>query len=136
MAISFDRVFGIHDDALLLRSQRADVLARNLANADTPGYKARDMDFQAELRRAEQGGPGTESVRLRTTHAAHIQESRAEWGDTELMYRVPLQPAIDGNTVDTQTEQAAFTRNAIAYQASLRFVSGKIQGLMRAIRGE
>ena len=136
MPISIDSALGLHADALALRSQRAEVLARNLANADTPHYKARDFDFKSALANA-QGLSTVSSVRLVATQPGHIAASAgAGRTDAELQYRVPNQPALDGNTVDTQIEQAEFTQNAIQYQTSLTFLSGKIRGLLTAIRGD
>lgn len=133
MAISLDRILGIHESAMLLRAQRSGVLAANLANADTPNYKARDIDFRAVLARAE----GTAQWRgLRTTHARHIDEGDLGIGLTDLKYRVPLQPSVDGNTVDSRLEHAAFMKNAVAYQVSLRFLDRKLGGIKRALTGE
>ena len=133
MAINLDKAFGIHDDALLVRTQRARLIAGNLANADTPHFKARDMDFRAVL------GAVTDATRatsVRTTHARHIDGGDSPIAGTDLKYRVPSQPSIDGNTVDPNIEKAAFMSNAIGYQASLRFLSGKMKSLMTAIRGD
>jgi flagellar basal-body rod protein FlgB len=134
MAINFDAAFGIHEQALLLRSERAGVLAMNLANADTPNYKARDIDFRAELARLAGGG----AEGLRTTRSGHIGggTESAIPGRAEHLYRMPVQPSLDGNTVDTQVEQAAFLKNALGYQASLRFLSGRVSGLLLAIKGQ
>ena len=133
MAISFDKALGVHPLALQLRERRSEILAANLANADTPGYKARDMDFHTALRRAMAvPGPGV----LTTTNPRHIAAGPAAEGVGELLYREPSQPAIDGNTVDAQVEQGAFLDNALHYQATLNFLSGRIKGLMSAIRGE
>ncbi len=131
MSINFDSAFGIHATALSVRGHRAGVLAANLANADTPGYKARDIDFQSELRLAAQA---THASQPRRTHARHLGAAPST-GYTHL-YRVPMQPSLDGNTVDGQIEQAAFMDNALRYQASLQFLSGRIRGLLTAIRGE
>ncbi len=135
MPISIDSALGLHADAVALRSQRAEVLARNLANADTPHYKARDFDFKSALAQA-QGQSSVNSVRLVTTQPGHISANAGGRLGAELQYRIPNQPALDGNTVDTQIEQAEFTQNAIEYQASLTFLSGKIRGLLSAIRGD
>lgn len=131
MAISFDKALGIHEQALMARSQRAEVLANNLANADTPGFKARDVDFQAMLERAT----GSHGDSLRTTHKAHIDERSMAGGDN-LLYRTPHQPSIDGNTVDAQQEQSRFMRNAMDFQASFQFLNSRFQGLTKALRGE
>ncbi|HWQ94446.1 MAG TPA: flagellar basal body rod protein FlgB [Gammaproteobacteria bacterium] len=136
MPINIDSALGIHADALALRSRRAEVLANNLANADTPRYKARDFDFKSALAQA-QGQSPINSVRLVTTQSGHIAANAgASRIDAELQYRIPSQPSLDGNTVDTQIEQAEFTQNAIQYQTSLTFLSGKIRGLLTAIRGD
>jgi flagellar basal-body rod protein FlgB len=115
MPLNLDAYLGVHADALKLRGERTELLARNLANADTPGYKARDLDFRAALTSVEQGGkvPGT-----------------------ALKYRVPLAPSLDGNTVDVQLEQAAFAENAVRYQATLSFLSARFRSLMTAITGQ
>lgn len=131
MAINFDKAFGIHEQALLLRSQRSELLANNLSNADTPNYKARDLDFKALL---SQEGERLHSQGLEITDPRHIGSGGPL--EANLLYRVPLQPSIDGNSVDTQIEQAEFMRNALGYQASLQFLSGRIKGLMSAIKGE
>lgn len=127
-----DKAFGIHPLALSLRSQRAEVLASNLANDETPGYKARDMDFEAVLRRSMGESQG---LALKATHARHISRLGVN-ENADLLYRIPSQPALDGNTVETDEEQAKFTENALAYQASLRFINGRISGLMTAIKGQ
>ena len=132
MGFSFDEAFGVHADAMTLRARRAELLAANLANADTPRFKARDMDFNSALAAAKGQGSAT---RLQVTHAGHI--SGAEQGvGGELMYRVPQQPSLDGNSVEPQVEMAEFMRNAVSYQVSARFVSGKIKTLMTAIKGQ
>ncbi len=134
MAISLDNVFGVHEQALKLRAQRTELLASNLANADTPGYKAKDIDFEAAMRSATKGG-GEEAATMRTTHSGHIQNLSNGGLDSWIKYRVPHQPALDGNTVETHIEQAAFAKNAVEYQATLQFLGGKSKGLMHAIKG-
>ena len=104
-----DRQLGIHATALKLRSQRLDILAGNIANAATPGYKARDLDFKAALDGA-------------SVNAA-------------MRYRVPVQASLDGNTVELATEQTAFAENAVNYRASLSFLTGRIQTIMAALKG-
>ncbi len=132
-----DSHIGLHADALRLRSQRAELLARNLANADTPGFQARDIDFKAALASVQQEG-GASS--LATTRSGHLGAGGAgiDAGlpDSALMYRVPVAPSADGNTVDVQLEQAAFAENAVKYQATLQFVNSKLRGLMTAITGQ
>jgi flagellar basal-body rod protein FlgB len=129
--MNFDDVFGIHEQALLLRSRRAEVLAANLANADTPGYKARDFDFKSLLAKEVDGGS-----RMRTTHGLHISSEQGVVPSSQLAYRVPMQPSLDGNTVDTEQEHTAFSVNAIEYQASLTFINNQISGIRKALRGD
>lgn len=129
MPSNIDRVFGVHAEALQLRSQRGEMLASNLANADTPDYKARDLDFRAALESAQA------AKSLKTTSAGHISHASAG-GGVHTLYRVPGQPSLDGNTVDTQMEQSQFAENSVRYQATLRILGGKISGLMKAIKGE
>jgi flagellar basal-body rod protein FlgB len=137
MPSSIDNYLGVHAAALKLRSQRTEVLAANLANADTPGYRARDIDFKSAL--AAASGPMNQrgSVHLATTGAGHIGAATANGTPApELKYRVPLAPSLDGNTVDGQLEQAAFAENTVRYQATLSFVSSKFRALMTAITGQ
>ncbi|HPQ24845.1 MAG: flagellar basal body rod protein FlgB [Gammaproteobacteria bacterium] len=128
--MKLDDVFGIHEEALRLRARRSEVLASNLANADTPGYKARDFDFEAMLRKEMQP-----PVRLASTHSGHIKTDRSVVASTQMGYRIPQQPSLDGNTVEVEREQTEFSANAMRYQASLRFLDGRIKGLMLAIKG-
>ena len=131
MPNTIDRIFGIHAEALQLRARRGEVLGSNLANADTPAYKARDLDFKAALSDAR----AQKTVSMQTTSQGHIQP-HGRVGGAHVLYRTPNQSSLDGNTVDTQVEQNKFAENAVRYRTSLRFLSGKIQGLMTAIRGE
>jgi flagellar basal-body rod protein FlgB len=128
----FDNVFGIHEQALLLHEQRLGVLATNLANADTPGYKARDIDFSAVLSNTE----GETQLPLQVTQAAHIGFSDSELTSAELKYRNPYQASLDGNTVEMPVEQAAFAENNVRYQASLNFINLRISELQSAIAGQ
>lgn len=130
MSMNFDSVFGIHEQALKLRARRSEVLASNLANADTPGYKARDFDFKKML--SKQSVPG---VRMAATHQRHIALDQGPVSAMQMQYRVPQQPALDGNTVEVEREQVEYSANAVQYQASLRFLEGRIKGLKTAIRG-
>lgn len=131
MPINIDSALGIHTDALALRARRAEVLASNLANVDTPNYKARDFEFRAALDRAQQG-LGT----LKVSHPSHIAGAGSAAAMPELAYRIPLHASLDGNTVDASQEQAAFAENALQYRASLTFLNSRIRGLLTAIRGE
>ena len=133
MPISFERAFSLHDDALILRGQRSSILASNIANVDTPHYKARDIDFSAMLRAAS-AGTG-DRLSLASTHRGHIaaQESMAP---AQLLYRNPLHASLDGNSVDGHVEQAEFAQNALMYQTSFSFLNSKINGLVKALKGE
>lgn len=120
--------------ALSLQARRAELLASNLANADTPGYKAKDIDFDAVLARERQGASATT---LAVTNPAHIGgESPGRIATTDLKYRIPNQPSLDGNTVDPHLEKAAFAENAVQYQTTLTLLDHRIRGLMTALRGE
>ena len=132
MPIDFDSALGPLPQALALRARRTELLAGNLANADTPGYKARDIDFRAAMQ-AVQGR--TSGVTLRTTNPGHMTLSSSR-GNPPVQYRVPDSPSLDGNTVDSQREQAEFTENALGYQATLTFLNGRLKGLRKALRGE
>lgn len=133
MSINFTRALGIHEQALQVRAQRAEVLANNMANADTPGYKARDMDFKGILRGEVQSTAS--HAMMRTTNGQHIQGQQLQM-DTDLLYRTPQQPSIDGNTVEDQVEHAAYMENNLAFQASFTFLNSKFRGMMTALRGE
>jgi flagellar basal-body rod protein FlgB len=132
MSISFDSALGVHADALRIRSQRAELLASNLANTDTPNYKARDIDFQAAMKMATSG----QSSGLNTSHSNHISASADRFDSPDIKYRTTMQDSLDGNTVDEQIEQAQFMQNSVQYQASLNFLGGKFKSLLTAIRGE
>jgi flagellar basal-body rod protein FlgB len=114
-----DSLFGVHGAALAVRSQRMGVLASNIANASTPGYKAKDIDFQSALASATGNGGSLDNAI-----------------DQATLYRVPLQPSADGNTVELTTEQTAFAENALAYQTTLSFLNGRIGQITRALKGE
>jgi flagellar basal-body rod protein FlgB len=132
-----DPLFGIHARALSVQSERMQVLASNLANADTPNYQARDIDF-AKVLASTQDGSATAGggLTLAATSPLHAQGSAGSSVGAQLSYRVPLQPAADGNTVDEQVEQAAYADAALHYQASLSFINGEVKGLMTAITGQ
>ena len=135
MPITFDSALGIHADALRLRSQRAELLASNLSNADTPGFKARDIDFRSALKMASEGQ--SQSATMMTSHQNHIQPvQNLQSSNPFIQYRSTVQDSLDGNSVDEQIEQAQFMQNAIQYQASLEFLGGKFGGMIRAIKGE
>ena len=128
MAISFDKALGVHPHAMLIRSQRAEVLATNIANADTPGYKAKDIDFASALKAARSTQQSGNS--MVTTNEKHI----AGGTRSSELFRNPNQGDTgDGNSVDIQVERNLYTQNAMEYQASLQFLSSKFKGLNKAL---
>jgi flagellar basal-body rod protein FlgB len=137
MPLNLDQYVSVHATALDVRSKRGELIANNLANADTPGYQARDIDFRQAMARAAGQAPAA-GVQVSTTSAAHIGAGTDASATTnpDLKYRTPLAPALDGNTVDAQVEQAAFAENAVRYQATLTFLSSKFRGLLTAITGQ
>ena len=124
-----ESILGIHEAALLYRARRMDVLAANLANADTPNYQARDLDFSSAL-----DGAFTAATRLTTTDPRHFSSSPL-MNEAELKYRVPHQPSLDGNTVEADLESARYAENAVSYQASLLFAGNRISTLRAALTG-
>jgi flagellar basal-body rod protein FlgB len=139
MSLNLDTYLGVHADALKLQSKRMEVIADNLANSDTPGYKARDIDFRAAMANvgAADGAGGTSApVKLATTNPGHLGTDPTAEANVSLKYRVPLAPSLDGNTVDAQQEQAAFADNTVRYQATLTFLSSRFKSLMTAITGQ
>ena len=127
---SFATALGIHAEAVAFRSQRAEILASNLAHADTPGFKARDVDFKEVL------GRHAQARTMRVTDPRHLDGIHRVNGNYTTRYRQPAQASLDQNTVDVQFERAAFLDNAMRYQASVTFLNGKISGLLSALRGE
>lgn len=135
MPINFDKALGSHEKALLFQSRRTAILASNIANADTPGYKARDIDFKDTLQQAKFSSGF--AFRLKTTDPAHFKSIQSDiLSGVEVKYRTPSQPSLDGNTVELQRELAAFAENAIKYQATLKFLGGRFKGIRAAIRGD
>ena len=135
MPLDLNTYLGVEPDALKVYSQRAEVLAANLANADTPGYQARDIDFRAALAAA-----GSEDSTLRpvTTSPQDVTAgSAAEGVSTQqfLKYRTPLAPSLDGNTVDSQMEESQFAQNTVRFQATLTFLNDRFSELTTAITG-
>lgn len=130
MALSLDSYFGIHAKALLARDQRSSQLANNLANVNTPNYKAMDVDFN-ELLASKMAGS---SQQMQLTSPKHL-DATADFG-ANLKYRAPTHVSYDGNTVDKDIETTEFARNALNYQASLSFLDNKIKSMMTALKGE
>ena len=115
---SLDQIFALNGGALQLRSQRLNMLASNIANASTPGYKAKDLDFDLAMKQAQNGGSLTQAMKDHTG------------------YRVPLQPSADGNTVELSVEQTLFAENAIQYRTTLSFLQSQVSSIQRALKGE
>ncbi len=136
MVDRLDNAFRFYQEAISLRSQRQEVLSANIANADTPGYKARDFDFNSALRDAV----GASSVNrlpdtsLALTASGHIPAQARGTAQAELLYRMPLQPSLDGNTVDMDAERVAFADNTVRYQGSLTILSQRIKGMLSALQ--
>lgn len=120
MGINFKEALGVHADALSLRADRTRVLAANIANENTPGFQAKDMDFGAALQQMQTSAEGGLSAD----------------DNADSLYRVPYHPSRDGNTVEIGVEQAAFSQNASDFQTSLSFVNMKLKGLAKAIAGQ
>lgn len=133
MSISFEKALGIHESALRFRSERAAVLANNLANIDTPNFKAKDLDFKQALNQQMKKGGHFD---VATTNERHIAAVGVSGLDSGMLYRTPQQASIDGNTVEDQIEHAEYMKNALAFQASFQFLNSKFTGLRSAIRGE
>lgn len=131
MAITFDKALGIHQQAIQVRADRAEILANNIANADTPNYQARDVDFKAIL-----NGETGPLLKVATTKQGHSPSVIEPDFAADLMFRVPTQPSVDGNTVDVQEEMAAYGQNSLAYQSSFEFLNRKFKGIKLAIKGQ
>ena len=121
-------IFGLHEQALNMKASRLEVLAKNIANADTPGFKAQDVDFQKVL--AAQSGIAS----LTTTHVRHLKTSLVN--SDGLVYTNPYNQSLDGNTVEIAMEQAKYGKAAMDYQASLDFIQSRIGSIKRALKGE
>ncbi|UTV98784.1 flagellar basal body rod protein FlgB [Marinomonas rhizomae] len=129
MAISFASAFAGHDKTLEFRSARAAVLANNIANADTPNFKARDISFNAHLNKEQS------RLRLAGTNSRHISAEGSAGESDGLLYRNASQPSLDGNTVDMQREQAEFAQNSLQFDTSFMFLDRKINGMKKALAG-
>ena len=127
MAISFHNALGLYEHALKLRSERASVLSSNIANADTPNYKAKDIDFHSELQRR------MSTIENQGKHVEGMSNNSASF---DYLYRTPSQPSIDGNTVEEQVEHAEYMKNSLEFQTSFTILNSKFKGLTKAIKGE
>jgi len=133
MIEKLDDMFQFHQNALNLRTFRQQVLASNIANADTPGYKARDIDFAAALQNVAAGRDANRS--LRTSNPRHLGAAAGNNDPAKLLYRAAVQPSIDGNTVDMNLERNRFAENAVHIDANLTFLNAKIKTLLAALQG-
>jgi flagellar basal-body rod protein FlgB len=132
MSGRIDSAFQFDQTALRLRSARQELLASNIANADTPNYKAKDIDFASALQGAMSGS--TTNLPLATTSTSHFGSATGEnVMGAPVMYRNVLQPSADGNTVDMDVERAQFADNALRYEASVSFVSGQVKDVLAAL---
>jgi len=122
-----DNIFGVHKQAVQLRQRRISLLGENIANADTPNFKAKDLDFKALMNNER-------SISARRTHDMHIDHKLGN--KNGLVYRVPNNPAADGNTVELNFQQAEFGKESARYTATLQFLENRIGGVRRALRGE
>ncbi len=126
MAINFDKTIGLHASALLLREKRSSLLASNIANGDTPGFKAKDIDFKQALEQMS-----------RAVDTQSTGSSSNQFSNDLIQYRIPNQPDTgDGNSVDVQQEKMEFAKNAMEYQVVLGLLDGRVKSMMKALRGE
>ncbi|UQB42659.1 flagellar basal body rod protein FlgB [Thiomicrospira microaerophila] len=129
-------IFGIHESALLVRRDRAEVLANNLANADTPNFKARDIDFRQAIHQFSSQSDSRFKPDMHRTNARHLEGFAEPSTSDFLKYRMPTQPSLDGNTVEAHIEKAKFAENAMQYQATLEFIDSRIKSISGALKGE
>ena len=131
---AIDKALGMSPQVLALRAQRMNLLSSNIANADTAGFKARDIDFKSAMEAAMGDRMRLADTRLKLTSARHIAAKAVSPNPAELLYRIPIQPSLDGNTVEMDNERVQFADNTLRYQSTVQFVSSKIKGLMSAIQ--
>lgn len=134
MIDKLDAALRFNRESLNLRAQRQEVLAANIANADTPNYKARDFDFASQLGRIMDQGRSAQSVALATTSPGHVQGQALSAPEADLLFRLPSQSSIDGNTVEMDAERVNFADNALRYEAGLTVISAKIKSLLSAVQ--
>lgn len=132
MTLSLDKALGPAVEALTLHERRTQLLAENIANADTPNFKARDIDFRAAMQAAS-GGGGPAVAR---THAGHLAPAGGSVSNPAPQYRVPANPSLDGNTVELDQERGRFAESTVSYQASLQLLGSRFTGLINALRRE
>lgn len=134
MIDKLDAALRFNQEALGLRARRQEILAANIANADTPNYKARDVDFARELQRVLEQGRGAPGVGLATTSAHHVHAASVVATDVDMLYRMPAQSSLDGNTVEMDAERVEFADNALRYEAGLTVIGAKVKSLLAALQ--
>lgn len=134
MKALIENALQFHQTALNVQARRQQMIASNIANADTPNYKARDMDFRGALQGALQ--QRFAPLALATSSAGHLKSANSLPFEMYAGYRVPMQASVDGNTVDMDVERAAFTENSLHYEASITFINGLLRGMQTAISGQ
>ncbi|MBK1723674.1 flagellar basal body rod protein FlgB [Thiocystis violacea] len=134
MSLSLDKALGILPASVMLQARRTELLASNLANADTPDYKSRDFHFSETLAAIEGTGDGLKLARTQATHLTLPGQDTSL--EPDVLYRIPAQPSLDGNTVDPQLERAAFAENSMHYQSTLEFLNRRVSGIRAALRKE
>lgn len=134
MIDKLDSALRFHQEALNLRARRQEVLSSNIAHADTPNYKARDFEFSSALSQAVDRGRQSTSTSMATTSSRHIAAESRGGGDADLLYRMPNQSSIDGNTVEMDAERVSFADNAMRYEANLTVLTSKIKSLLSAVQ--
>lgn len=135
MLDKLDAALRFQQEAINLRAQRQEILAANIANADTPGYQARDIDFASEMKKVmERGRAEGSGIALTLTSERHIPVAKNSAPSLDLLYRVPDQPSMDGNTVDMDRERTQFADNSLKYQSDLTVLGGQIKGMMSVLQ--
>lgn len=135
MLDKLDAALRFQQEALNLRARRQEILAANIANADTPGFQARDIDFASEMKKVMARGRAEGSgVNLALTSSRHIPAQTHSTPQMDLLYRIPDQPSMDGNTVDMDRERTQFADNSLKYQSDLQVLGGQIKGMMSVLQ--
>ena len=134
MIDKIDASLRFHREALNLQARRQEVLSANIANADTPNFKARDLDFSSALMEAVDRGRQSQSLSMTGTSSRHLEGQAHASADAELLYRTPNQSSLDGNTVEMDVERVKFADNTLRYEASLTFISSRIKSLLSAMQ--
>lgn len=132
-----ESIFGVHERALHIRRERQDLLANNLANSDTPNFKAQDIDWRKAMQEANDSfASGRFALEMRNTDHRHIEGYGEFTTNQFLKFRMPTQPSLDGNTVESHIEKAKFMENSMQYQATLEFLNSKVNSIRGALKGE